>query len=132
MTTFISRALDRGLELNERLALAAGNGFDWLFRRDELVQSGRTDYEIIYVGELMSVRYYGPPAEREIQLANGNMMRVVRKLGRPLQGECWDWRPWPESRTTISTSVGIGTCTIERSWQSSIMACPARPDADAN
>ena len=79
MSSIISRALDRGLELNERFALAAGNGFDWLFRRDELVKSGRTDYEIIYLGDLMSVRYYGPPEENEIQLANGEMMRVVRK-----------------------------------------------------
>ena len=59
MTPFLTRALDRGLELNERLALSVGNGFDWLFRREELVQSGRTDYETIYVGDLMSVRYYG-------------------------------------------------------------------------
>ena len=79
MTTIISRALDRGLELNERLALAVGNGFDWLFRRDELVQSGRTDYEMIYVGDLMSVRYYGPPEESEIQLVKGGKMDVVRK-----------------------------------------------------
>lgn len=79
MTPFLTRALDRGLELNERLALSVGNGFDWLFRREELVQSGRTDYETIYVGDLMSVRYYGSPAEKEIQLANGSAMRVVRK-----------------------------------------------------
>lgn len=79
MSTLISRALDRGLEFNERLALSVGNGFDWLFRRDELVQSGRTDYQTIYVGDLMSVRYYGPPPEKTIDLANGDVMRVVRK-----------------------------------------------------
>lgn len=79
MATFISRVLDRGLEINERLALSIGNGFDWLFRRDELVLSGRTDYEIIYTGDLMSVRHYKLPEEMEIQLANGEMMKVVRK-----------------------------------------------------
>ncbi len=80
MNTLLKLALDRGLELNERFALAAGNGFDWLFKRSELVKSGRTGFEIIYQGDLMSVRHYSPPVESEIELADGSMMSVARKL----------------------------------------------------
>ena len=36
MISLLRQVLDRGLEINERLAAAAANGFDWLFRHEHL------------------------------------------------------------------------------------------------
>lgn len=79
MNTAIRRVLDRALELNERVAGTLGNGFDWLFRRDELVKLGQTWFELVYDGDPMSVRYYELPEEDEIELADGSRMPIERK-----------------------------------------------------
>lgn len=74
----LHKALDFGLELNDRLAAAAANGFEWLFRRDQLVKSGQTEYEVIYQGDLMSVRHYELRGETAIELADGSAMPIRR------------------------------------------------------
>ncbi len=66
-------------ELNRRLAKSAANGAEWLFRRDTLIQSGRTWFELVHDGDLMAVRYYGLPEEEEIELVDGSYMPVQRK-----------------------------------------------------
>jgi polyhydroxyalkanoate synthase len=71
-------AIQQGLALNRRLARSAANGVDWLFKRDTLIQSGRTWFELVHDGDLMSVRYYGLPDEEEIELADGSLMPVER------------------------------------------------------
>ena len=46
MIPMLKRSLDRGLEINDRVALSLLNGFDWVFKRDQLVQSGRTPFPL--------------------------------------------------------------------------------------
>lgn len=79
MNALIRRALDQALELNERVADTIGNGFDWLFRRDDLIKSGQTWFELVHDGDPMSVRYYELPEDNEIELADGSRMPIERK-----------------------------------------------------
>ncbi|HEX4895500.1 MAG TPA: alpha/beta fold hydrolase, partial [Solimonas sp.] len=71
--------LGQGLVLNERLAAAADNAFDWLFMRESLVRSGQTPYDTILEGDPMSVRYYPPPNDSSLELADGSRMAVRRE-----------------------------------------------------
>jgi polyhydroxyalkanoate synthase len=79
MNSLAKIAMEQGLALNRRLAKTAANGADWLFKRDTLIQSGRTWFELVHDGDLMAVRYYGLPEEEEIELVDGSMMPVQRK-----------------------------------------------------
>lgn len=72
-------ALERGLALNQRLAESTANSVDWLFKRDTLIKSGRTWFELVHDGDLMSVRYYGLPEDDEIELVDGSVMPIQRK-----------------------------------------------------
>lgn len=74
----IDGALGRAWDLNRKAARRGLNLFDWAFRRDELVQSGKTWFELVHDTDLMSVRYYGLPDQDEIELPTGEMMRVER------------------------------------------------------
>ena len=38
----LQRWMDKSSELNERVTASAINAFDWLFRKESLVQSGKT------------------------------------------------------------------------------------------
>ena len=78
MSELIRQARMQGLALNQRLAGTITNGFDWLFRSEQLVKSGKTWFELVYDGDPMSVRYYGLPEEDEIELADGSRMAVER------------------------------------------------------
>lgn len=79
MNGLAKMAIEQGLALNQRLAKSAANGADWLFKRDTLIQSGRTWFELVQDGDLMAVRYYGLPEEEEIELVDGSLMPVQRK-----------------------------------------------------
>lgn len=79
MNVFARRIRDQVLALNERVAAAASNAFDWLFLREILIQSGLTHHDTIYAGDPMSLRFYPPPAEHSIELADGTRMPVVRQ-----------------------------------------------------
>jgi len=74
----VGQLRERGLELNRRVAQVAANGFDWLFRRKQLVKSGRTWFELVHDGDPMSVRYYSLPDETDIELADGTRMPIER------------------------------------------------------
>jgi polyhydroxyalkanoate synthase len=76
MIPMLKRSLDRGLEINDRVALALLNGFDWVFKRDQLVQSGRTPFELVHQGDPMSVRHYDLADEDAIELADGSSLPV--------------------------------------------------------
>lgn len=82
MNPLAKRVLDQGLAANQRLAQAAGNGFDWLFRRNNLVKSGHTWFELVYDGDPMAVRYYELPDEDEIELNNGDSLPIERHQHR--------------------------------------------------
>jgi polyhydroxyalkanoate synthase len=71
-------ALKGALNANQRLTKTAANGLDWLFRRDTLIKSGRTWYELVYDGDPMAVRYYNLPGETDIELADGSLMPIKR------------------------------------------------------
>ncbi len=79
MTSLAQMAIEQGLALNRRLVNGAANGAEWLFKRDTLIQSGRTWFELVHDGDLMAVRYYGLPEEDEIELVDGSFMPVQRK-----------------------------------------------------
>ena len=74
--------LDQGLALNQRLSGGIANGLDWLFKRDTLIQSGRTWFELVDDGDLMAVRYYELPDEEEIELVDGTTMPIQRHRHR--------------------------------------------------
>jgi len=69
----------QGLALNRRVTRTAANGVDWLFKRDTLIKSGRTWYELVHDGDLMAVRYYELPEDEEIDLVDGSTMPIRRK-----------------------------------------------------
>ncbi|MCZ6830714.1 MAG: alpha/beta fold hydrolase [Gammaproteobacteria bacterium] len=72
-------ALDQGLALNQRVSATAANGVDWLFKRDTLIKSGRTWFELVHDGDLMAVRYYELPEDDEIELVDGSRKPIERK-----------------------------------------------------
>jgi polyhydroxyalkanoate synthase len=78
MNSLAKLALDQGLALNQRLSESAANGLDWLFKRDTLIKSGRTWFELVHDGDLMAVRYYELPEEEEIELVDGSHMPIER------------------------------------------------------
>jgi polyhydroxyalkanoate synthase len=71
-------ALDQGLALNQWLSEATANGMDWLFKRDSLIKSGQTWFELVHDGDLMAVRFYELPDEDEIELVDGSRMPIER------------------------------------------------------
>jgi poly[(R)-3-hydroxyalkanoate] polymerase subunit PhaC len=79
MNKLAKTAIDQGLALNQRLARTAANGVDWLFKRDTLIQSGRTWFELVHDADLMAVRYYSLPEEAEIELIDGSTIPIERK-----------------------------------------------------
>ncbi|MEP4148522.1 MAG: alpha/beta fold hydrolase [Halioglobus sp.] len=72
-------ALDQGLALNHRMSGATANSLDWLFKRDTLIKSGRTWFELVHDGDLMSVRYYELPDEDQIELVDGSTIPIKRE-----------------------------------------------------
>jgi polyhydroxyalkanoate synthase len=79
MNRLAQLALDQGLAINQRLAETTANSLDWLFKRDTLIKSGRTWFELVHDGDLMAVRYYELPDEDEIELVDGSAMPIQRK-----------------------------------------------------
>ena len=79
MSDLTDRLFDGGLELNRRLARGAANSVDWLFKRDTLIQSGRTWFELVHDSDLMALRYYELPDEDEIELPDGSSLPIRRR-----------------------------------------------------
>ncbi|QFU75362.1 alpha/beta fold hydrolase [Halioglobus maricola] len=78
MNKITATFLKKGLELNHRMASSTANSVDWLFKRDTLIKSGRTWYELVHDGDLMAVRYYDLPEDDEIELVDGSTMAIER------------------------------------------------------
>ena len=78
MNDLTKKALRQGMAFNRRLSETAANGVDWLFKRDTLIKSGRTWFELVHDGDLMSVRYYELPEEAEIELSDGSHKPIQR------------------------------------------------------
>ena len=78
MNNLAKMALDHGLALNQWVAETAANSVDWLFKRDTLIKSGRTWFELVLDGDLMAVRYYELPEDHEIALVDGSKMPIER------------------------------------------------------
>ena len=67
---------------NEQFSTRAANTVDWLFKRDTLIKSGRTWFELVHDSDLMTVRYYELPDDDKIRLADGSTKKVERKRYR--------------------------------------------------
>lgn len=76
MSDVFSNAVGQVLGANQRMAGALGNGMAWMFKRERLVKSGKTWFELVYDGDPMSVRYYGLPDEKSIPMPDGSKMPV--------------------------------------------------------
>jgi len=70
--------INRGFAVNKALATTAVNAFDWAFRRDSLIRSGKTWFELVHDADLNTVRYYGLPDDSHIELGDGSVMEVER------------------------------------------------------
>ena len=79
MNKIAQYALGQGLALNQRLSESTANSIDWLFKRDTLIKSGRTWFELVHDGDLMAVRYYELPEDDEIELVDGSTMPIQRE-----------------------------------------------------
>ena len=79
MNTIRDKLLAGSLQLNQRLARSAANSMDYLFKRDTLIKSGRTWFELVHDSDLMAVRYYELPDEDEIELPDGSSMPIRRR-----------------------------------------------------
>lgn len=79
MNKLTKLAVNRGLALNRRLSTAAANSVDWLFKRDTLIKSGRTWFELVHDSDLMAVRYYDLSDYDDIELPDGSRMPIRRK-----------------------------------------------------
>ncbi len=82
MNKFLRVGLGQALALNQRASATIANGTEWLFRRDRLVKSGRTWFELVHDGDPMAVRYYGLPEETEVELADGRRLPIERDQRR--------------------------------------------------
>ena len=79
MNNLAKMAVKQGLAINQRASRAAANSVDWLFKRDTLIQSGRTWFELVHDGDLMAVRYYELPEDDDIEMVDGSRMPIQRK-----------------------------------------------------
>ena len=79
MNKLTKLAINRGLALNRRFSTAAANSVDWLFKRDTLIKSGRTWFELVHDSDLMAVRYYELPEDDDVELQDGSRMPIQRK-----------------------------------------------------
>ena len=79
MNELTKRVMHQGLALNQRLSETAANSVDWLFKRDTLIKSGRTWFELVHDGDLMSVRYYELPEDDDIELVDGSRKPIQRQ-----------------------------------------------------
>lgn len=79
MNELTGRLVAGGLELNRRLARGAANSVDWMFKRDTLIKSGRTWFELVHDSDLMALRYYELPDDTEIELSDGTVMPIRRR-----------------------------------------------------
>ena len=110
MNRLAELARDQGLALNQRAARAAANGVDWLFKRDTLIKSGRTWYELVHDSDLMAVRYYELPEEDEIEIRGGQRVTVQKKVfpGYVLVEMILDPESWFVVRNTPGVTSFVG------------------------
>ena len=78
MNKLLRVGLDQALAFNQRAAASIGNGAEWMFKRESLVKSGRTWFELVLDGDPMSVRYYELPDDDEIRMGDGTTMPIER------------------------------------------------------
>jgi len=58
----VKKLFKTALKINELAVNTATNAADWFFRKEILIQSGKTEYEVIAEYLPMRVRYYAPTA----------------------------------------------------------------------
>lgn len=102
------------LQLNGRVAGTIANGFDWLFRRDRLIRSGKTWFELVLDGELMAVRHYQPLDARGEPIARAGIHDIPLVLVPPLgvTSDTFDLMP-DRSLARYMASRGFRTYLID-------------------
>lgn len=103
------------LKINELAVNTATNAADWFFRKEILIQSGKTEYEVIAEHLPMRVRYYAPTAsapsaslaEGEIEAPTNRQHAVPLVLVPPLgvTTETFDLMP---DRSLVKAMVEAG------------------------
>lgn len=122
MANLIQTALKRGLQINGLAASAATNAADWLFRRDELIQSGKTEYDVIFEKLPMRIRYYAPDeVGHEASISGETERRPARQMAVPLlmvpplgvTSETFDLMP---NRSVVKHMVNAGYRVYMVDW----------------
>jgi polyhydroxyalkanoate synthase subunit PhaC len=76
----VKKLLKTALKINELAANTATNAADWFFRKEILIQSGKTEYEVIAEQLPMRVRYYSPPKPvKAASLADGEIEATAQR-----------------------------------------------------
>ena len=82
MTSSIAAGRDFLGRQFERNKARLGHARQHLFDRDALVQAGQTPYDIIHRDGPVSLRYYPPLTDSEIELADGSVLPVAKTVQR--------------------------------------------------
>ncbi|HEX4856186.1 MAG TPA: alpha/beta fold hydrolase [Limnobacter sp.] len=76
----MKKLLKTALKINELAVNTATNAADWFFRKEILIQSGKTEYEVIAEHLPMRVRYYAPAEQSPgASLASGETEAPARR-----------------------------------------------------
>lgn len=90
------------LKINELAVNTATNAADWFFRKEILIQSGKTEYEVIAEHLPMRVRYYAPEAG---STANVHSVPLVMVPPLGVTTETFDLMP---DRSLVKSMVEAG------------------------
>jgi polyhydroxyalkanoate synthase len=100
----VKKLFKTALKINELAINTATNAADWVFRKEILIQSGKTEYEVIAEHLPMRVRYYAPTASNPSAAAQHALPLVlVPPLG--VTTETFDLMP---DRSLVKAMVEAG------------------------
>ncbi|MCH8498405.1 MAG: alpha/beta fold hydrolase [Marinobacter sp.] len=68
MVRLLQSAVSQGKALSDRAAIMANNAYDRVFRAASLVQAGQTPFDVLMDDGLVTLRYYPPLQDSEIEL----------------------------------------------------------------
>lgn len=91
------------LKINELAVNTATNAADWFFRKEILIQSGKTEYEVIAEHLPMRVRHYAPADPRLAESRHSVPLVLVPPLG--VTTETFDLMP---DRSLVKAMVEAG------------------------
>lgn len=78
MNPLVKKTLRQSLRINKHAVSVANNAYDRLFRSDTLIKSDLTRKQEIHSNGLMTVHYYPPLQESQIELNDGSSLAVEK------------------------------------------------------